>query len=187
MKEKRTPNSRISVRFKSLVLAKKIKSKKGFTLVELVVVIAIIAILAAIAIPIVASTTKSSIVSRAKTNANTIEYAFKEADAAVAGADNTKYIHASTNTIQISEVIAANKLEHIIQPEHLFGTPYYPVICKSKVYFAVDSNNDGKFDANDKTIDGTKLPDEAIALYDQANGCIKDGNITTLNLSSRKN
>lgn len=187
MIEKRTPNSRISVRFKSLVLAKKIKSKKGFTLVELVVVIAIIAILAAIAIPIVASTTKSSIVSRAKTNANTIEYAFKEADAAVAGADNTKYIHASTNTIQISEVIDANNLEQALQPEHLFGTPYYPVICKSKVYFAVDSNKDGKFDANDKTIDGTKLPDEAIALYDKTNNCIIDENITTLNLSDRKN
>jgi len=187
MKKIRTPKSRISVRFKSLVLAKKIKSKKGFTLVELVVVIAIIAILAAIAIPIVASTTKSSIVSRAKTNANTIEYAFKEADAAVAGADNTRYIHASTNTIQISEVVAANNLEQIIQPEHLFGTLYYPVICKSKVYFAVDSNNDGKFDANDKTIDGTKLPDEAIALYDQTKGCAIDGNITTLNLSNRKN
>lgn len=185
MKEKRTPNSRISVRFKSLVPAKKIKSKKGFTLVELVVVIAIIAILAAIAIPVVASTTTSSIVSKAKTNANTIEYAFKEADAAVAGADNTRYIHASTNTIQISEVVAANDLERVIQPEQLFGTPYYPVICNSKVYFAADSNNDGKFDANDKTIDGTKLPDDALALYDQARGCIIDGNITTLNLSNR--
>lgn len=187
MKEKRTPNSRISVRFKSLVPAKKIKSKKGFTLVELVVVIAIIAVLAAIAIPIVASTINSSIVSRAKTNANTIEYAFKEADAAVASADNTIYTHASTNTVQISEVIAVNNLERIIQPEHLFGTPYYPVICKSKVYFAVDSNNDGKFDASDKTIDGTKLPDDAIALYDQARGCAINGNITTLNLSNRKN
>lgn len=187
MKKIRTPKSRISVRFKSLVPAKKIKSKKGFTLVELVVVIAIIAILAAIAIPIVASTTKSSIVSRAKTNANTIEYAFKEADAAVASADNTIYIHASTNTIQIPEVVAANKLERIIKPEHLFGTPYYPVICKSKVYFAADSNNDSKFDANDTTIDGTKLPDEAIALYDQTKGCAIDGNITTLNLSNRKN
>ena len=186
MKKIRTPKSRISVRFKSLVPAKKNKSKKGFTLVELVVVIAIIAILAAIAIPIVASTIKSSIVSRAKTNANTIEYAFKEADAAVASADNTRYIHASTNTIQISEVTAANKLERIIKPEHLFGTPYYPVICKSKVYFAVDSNNDSKFDANDTTIDGTKLPDDATALYDQARGCIIDGNITTLNLSKRK-
>lgn len=187
MIEKRTPNSRISVRFKSSGLAKKIKSKKGFTLVELVVAIAIIAVLAAIAIPIVASTIKSSIVSRAKTNANTIEYAFKEADAAVASADNTRYIHASTNTIQISEVVAANNLEQIIQPEHLLGTPYYPVICKSKVYFAADSNNDGIFDANDKTIDGTKLPDDAIALYDQARGCIIHGNITTLNLSNRKN
>lgn len=111
MKEKRTPNSRTSVRFKSLGLAKKVKSKKGFTLVELVVVIAILAILSAIAIPVVAATTRSSVVSKAKTNASTIEYAFKEADSAVAGADNTKYIHASTNTIQISEVIAANKLD----------------------------------------------------------------------------
>ena len=151
MKEKRTPNSRTSVRFKSLVLAKKIKSKKGFTLVELVVVIAIIAILAAIAIPIVASTTKSSIVSRAKTNASTIEYAFKEADSAVAGADNTKYIHASANTIQISEVIAANKLEHIIQPELLFGTPYYPVICKSKVYFAVEDRKSTRLNSSHAT------------------------------------
>lgn len=187
MKEKRTPNSRISVRFKSLVPAKKIKSKKGFTLVELVVVIAIIAILAAIAIPIVASTTTSSVVSKAKTNANTIEYAFKEADAAVAGGDDTKYANASTNNIKISEVVEANNLSAVLEPENLFGTPYYPVICNSKVYFAADSNNDGKFDANDKTIDGTKLPDDAIALYDQARGRIIDGNITTLNLSNRKN
>lgn len=187
MKEKRTPNSRISVRFKSLVPAKKIKSKKGFTLVELVVVIAIIAVLAAIAIPIVASTTMSSIVSKAKTNANTIEYAFKEADAAVAGGDDTKYANASTNNVKISEVVEANNLSAVLEPENLFGTPYYPVICNSKVYFAADSNNDGKFDANDKTIDGTKLPDDAIALYDQAKGCIIDGNITTLNLSNRKN
>lgn len=187
MIEKITPNSRISVRFKSLVPAKKIKSKKGFTLVELVVVIAILAVLAAIAIPVVAHTTMSSIVSRSKTNANTLEYAFKEADAAVAGEDNTKYIHASTNTILISEVIDANNLEQAIQPEHLFGTPYYPVVCKSKVYFAADSNNDGTFDASDKTIDGTNLPDKAIALYDQTKGCIIDGYITTLNLSNRKN
>lgn len=187
MKEKRTPNSRISVRFKSLVPAKKIKSKKGFTLVELVVVIAILAILSAIAIPVVAATTRSSVVSKAKTNANTIEYAFKEADAAVANGDNTKYANASANNIKISEVVEANNLYAVLEPENLFGTLYYPVVCNGKVYFAADSNGDGIYNASDKSIDGKNLPDNAVALYDKANNCLADGNITTLNLSNRKN
>lgn len=185
MKEKRTPNSRISVRFKSLVPAKKIKSKKGFTLVELVVVIAIIAILAAIAIPIVASTTASSIVSRAKTNANTIECAFKEADAAVAMGNNAMYDKASVNKIQISDVVKQNSLTYAMQPENIFGTVYYPVFCNGKVYFAYDSNNDGVIDKNDKDLDDNILSGDVVVLYDKNKGGIIDGNISILNISNR--
>ena len=137
--------------------AEKINGKKGFTLVELTVAIAIIASLAAVAIPVVSATLKSSIISKAKTNASTLEYAFKEADAAVAGADNTKYANASTNTIQISEVISANNLAEVLEPENLSGTMYYPVVCRGKVYYACDSNNDGDIDSSDKDIEGNNL------------------------------
>lgn len=70
-------------------------SKKGFTLVELVVVIAILAILAAIAIPVVASTITSSQRSSAKSNAQTIEVAIKEADAAISAKDDTVFVNKS--------------------------------------------------------------------------------------------
>lgn len=160
--------------------AKSLKSKKGFTMVELVVVVAILAVLAAIAIPVVASSTKSSIVNKAKTNAHTIEHAFKEADAAAAMGDTTTYANADNNNIKISEVVKANKLDDVIAPENLFNTKYYPVFCKSRVYFACDLNNDGKFDTNDKDIDGNLLPDNAISLYDPVNNCIIEDEICNL-------
>lgn len=72
-------------------------SKKGFTLVELVVVIAILAILAAIAIPVVSSTITSSQRSSAKSNAQTIEVAIKEADAAISAKDDTVFVDKSNN------------------------------------------------------------------------------------------
>ena len=165
--------------------AEKINGKKGFTLVELTVAIAIIAILAAIAIPVVSSTLKSTIISKAKTNASSLEYALKEADAAVAASDNTKYANASTNTIQISEVISANNLAEVLEPENLSGTMYYPVVCRGKVYYACDSNDDGDIDSSDKDIEGNNLPDTAVLLYNKNTNSLIDGNITTLKLSSR--
>lgn len=185
MKEKRTPNSRISVQFKSFVLAKKIKSKKGFTMVELVVVIAILAILACIAVPVITSNFRNARVSRAKTNAQSIEYAFKEADAAVAMGNNAVYDKASVNKIQISDVVKQNSLAYAMQPEDIFGTVYYPVFCNSKVYFAYDSNNDGVIDKNDKDIDDNIMSGDVVVLYDKDKGCIIDGNISILNISNR--
>ena len=56
-------------------------SKKGFTLVELVIVVAVMAVLVAVAIPTVSSITGSAKDSVEKTNARTIESVIKLAEA----------------------------------------------------------------------------------------------------------
>lgn len=58
-------------------------NKKGFTLVELVIVIAILAILAAIAIPTVSNVIKTANENVDKANAQTVELALKTADAEI--------------------------------------------------------------------------------------------------------
>lgn len=66
-------------------------SKKGFTLVELVVVIAILAILAAIAIPVVNSIINTASRNGALSNADTIELAIKECQADIAARNTEVY------------------------------------------------------------------------------------------------
>lgn len=57
------------------------RNKKGFTLVELVIVIAILAILAAIAVPTVSDVIGTANTNTDATNCQTIELALKSADA----------------------------------------------------------------------------------------------------------
>ncbi len=66
-------------------------SKKGFTLVELVIVIAILAILAAIAIPVVSSIINTATKNSALSNAETIELAVKNCQADIAARNNEVY------------------------------------------------------------------------------------------------
>lgn len=66
-------------------------SKKGFTLVELVVVIAILAILAAIAIPVVNSIINTASRNGALSNGQTIELAIKECQADITARNNEVY------------------------------------------------------------------------------------------------
>ncbi len=74
---------------KSAVLQKK-NSKKGFTLVELVIVIAVLAIIAAIAIPTVVNVITNANKSTDITNAQTIENTIKTAESEVAANGTTK-------------------------------------------------------------------------------------------------
>lgn len=123
-------------------------SKKGFTLVELVVVIAILAVLAAIAIPVVASTIKSSQISSAKTNAQTIETAIKEAKAATASGDDSIFSgsnvsddshSASKANLTVEDVLEAKKITSAaVQTYTIDGTSYNCVYdaTDEKVYFA---------------------------------------------------
>jgi len=62
----------------------KSKNKKGFTLVELVIVIAVLAIIAAIAIPTVTNVINTANENTDKANAQTIELALKTAHAEAA-------------------------------------------------------------------------------------------------------
>lgn len=73
-------------------------SKKGFTLVELVVVIAILAILAAIAIPVVNSIINTASKNGALSNAETIELAIKECQADIAAHQTDVYNGTATYT-----------------------------------------------------------------------------------------
>lgn len=74
-------------------------SKKGFTLVELVVVIAILAILAAIAIPVVNSIINTASKNGALSNAQSIELAVKEAQSYIASGSTE--IYNGTTTVDV--------------------------------------------------------------------------------------
>ncbi len=65
--------------FKEKLQLKRRQNKKGFTLVELVIVIAILAILAAIAIPVIRSTVRSAKLSAMESDCSTINMLVKEA------------------------------------------------------------------------------------------------------------
>lgn len=79
-------------------------SKKGFTLVELVVVIAILAILAAIAIPVVNSVINTASKNGALTNAQSVELAIKQCQANIAARNNEIYNGEPINGVDIPDI-----------------------------------------------------------------------------------
>ena len=116
-REVKTMNEIQAVKTAKIEEVKK-NSKKGFTLVELVVVIAILAILAAIAIPVVSSTIASSQRSSAKSNAQTIELAIKEANAAISAKDDSVFKtddeKASDGSLTLSAISDAKAIDSAI-------------------------------------------------------------------------
>lgn len=79
--------------------------KKGFTLVELVIVIAILAILAAIAIPVVQSVINTAAKNTALANADTIELAVKECQSQIAAKNNEIYNGSKIDGVDIPDAI----------------------------------------------------------------------------------
>lgn len=78
-------------------------NKKGFTLVELVIVVAVMAILVAVAIPTVKSITKSAQSSVDNTNARTIESLIKLHEAEVASG-TAKQGETAVNTVSATSI-----------------------------------------------------------------------------------
>lgn len=157
-------------------------SKKGFTLVELVVVIAILAILAAIAIPVVASTIKSSQISSAKSNAQTVELAIKEAKAAISSGDNSVFKNASTGTIKLKDVASDKKIESAFNAQYNIDGQLYTCAwnaADAKVYFVTSTADDaGK-------ISFTNLGEgKTFQTIDGDSKSVKAANFTSLDLTT---
>ena len=113
-------------------------SKKGFTLVELVVVIAILAILAAIAIPVVSTIINTSSKNAALTDAQTLELAIKEAQADMTAKNPDTYGNkAVSRTIQIADVSKQKAIASCFETKTVNNEDYAPYWDKSdaKVYF----------------------------------------------------
>ena len=155
-------------------------SKKGFTLVELVVVIAILAILAAIAIPVVASTIKSSQISSAKSNAQTVELAIKEAKAAISSGDNSVFKNASTGTISLSDVAGDKKIESAFNAQYNIDGQLYTCAwnaADAKVYFVTSTK-----DASGKIAVGAPSG-KTFQTIDGDTTTVKVADLTSLDLS----
>ena len=153
-------------------------SKKGFTLVELVVVIAILAILAAIAIPVVSSTITSSQRSSAKSNAQTIELAIKEADAAISAKDDTVFkgngFKASSGTLTLANISDAKAIKSAVTATYQIDgvkdyIAYYDNDTQKVVFLGTDKNSKA-VDVDGTLYTGTNT----VALSD------KKGNVTNV-------
>lgn len=90
-----------------------LNNKKGFTLVELVVVIAILAVLAAIAIPAVIGIISSAGESQATTDASTIDHACKTYYSGLVGgyinSDNFTPVYSGDNVPAVNASVSTKK------------------------------------------------------------------------------
>ena len=119
-------------------------SKKGFTLVELVVVIAILAILAAIAIPVVSTIINTSSKNAALTDAQTLELAIKEAQADMTAKNPDTYGNkAVSRTIQIADIAKQKAINSCFETKTVNNKSYAPCWCSTdaKVYFCTNASS----------------------------------------------
>ena len=128
-------------------------SKKGFTLVELVIVIAILAILAAIAIPVVNSIINTASKNGALSNAETIELAVKECQADIAAKNDEVYNgsgsipkastdHAKIDITHVAEVKAIKDAFKVVTYNGNDYIPYW-ITAEDKCVFAYSKSPAG--------------------------------------------
>ena len=134
-------------------------SKKGFTLVELVVVIAILAILAAIAIPVVNSIINTAARNSAISNADSIELQIKNCQADIAARNTERYTNAvsAPSTISVDDVATKTGIKTAFQTVTYNNQQYIPVwdADDDKCYF---------IGATGTTVAGQRIDDSSITL-----------------------
>lgn len=96
------------------------KSKRGFTLVELVVVIALLAVLAGIAIPVVGYTMNRSKASAAASDAKLVEESLKESHAQIVSGLQGSYNY----TTKVGDVMSNAGVTDVSTSIDIAGTTY---------------------------------------------------------------
>jgi prepilin-type N-terminal cleavage/methylation domain-containing protein len=105
-----------------------VKSKRGFTLVELVVVIAVLAVLAAIAIPVVSQTINTAVLNTAISDARTLEEHLVLAKADVQVSNQQFYGEAAADgTLTIGEVVTKQAISEACEPSTYNNREVIPV------------------------------------------------------------
>jgi prepilin-type N-terminal cleavage/methylation domain-containing protein len=105
-----------------------VKSKRGFTLVELVVVIAVLAILAAIAIPVVSRIINTAVLNTAKSDARTLEEHMVLAMADIQVRNRSTYGEsAADGTLTIGEVVTEQAISEACEPSLYNNREVIPV------------------------------------------------------------
>ena len=137
-------------------------SKKGFTLVELVVVIAILAILAAIAIPVVNSIINTASRNSAISNADSIELQIKNCQADIAARNTERYADAVSNpsNIHIDTVATVTGTTTAFQSVTYNNNQYFPVwdTASDKCYFVAVGGTGTNAPAAGQRIDDAGAP-----------------------------
>ena len=160
-------------------------SKKGFTLVELVVVIAILAILAAIAIPVVNSIINTASRNSAISNADSIELQIKNCQADIAARNTERYTNAvsAPSTISVDDVATKTGIKTAFQTVTYNNEQYIPVwdVNDDKCYFvgAAGTTVAGKRIDDPSltlTVDGTSV----VGLADASGNPLNSVMVTTL-------
>ncbi len=108
------------------MLNSRLKSKGGFTLIELVVVLAVLAALAVIAIPVVTHTVNSAVLEGAKTDANTLKGSFNSAysDLVVGYSENYNRTLISTQSLTVADVISTNSYQSMCGKRNYYGREF---------------------------------------------------------------
>ena len=133
------------------------KTKKGFTLVELVIVVAVMAVLVAVAIPTVSAITDSAKTSVEKTNAQTIESMIKLLKAEIANPNPDDAAAVTEFTAATIETALEDAALGITSGTYVYNDT--TGICRPVLETADAAKKDEfeiKFPGTDDTVDVTK-------------------------------